>query len=101
MAQSWNRQPAALTPTVLENFARFGEGLGALGWVEGRNLVLDYRAAEGRPDRMQNLAAALVATQPDVILTPGGPPARAVQRASATTPVVFVAASDPVKNGLV
>jgi putative ABC transport system substrate-binding protein len=93
--------PGQLTPTVLQNFARFGEALGALGWVEGRNLVLDYRAAEGRPDRVQNLAAALVATQPDVILTPGGPTARAVQRASATIPVVFVAASDPVKNGLV
>ena len=50
---------------------------------------------------MQNLAAALIATQPDVILTPGGLSAHALQRASATTPVVFVAVSDPVKNGLV
>jgi len=93
--------PGELTPAALQNFARFREALGALGWVEGRNLVLDYRAAEGRPDRVLDLVAALVETQPDVILTPGGPSARALQRASATIPVVFVAASDPVKNGLV
>ena len=85
--------PGELTPAALQNFARFREALGALGWVEGRNLVLDYRAAEGRPDRVLDLVAALVETQPDVILTPGGPSARALQRASATIPVVFVAAS--------
>jgi hypothetical protein len=47
-----------LTPTVLENFGRFREGLRGFGWLEGRNLVLDYRAAEGRPDRVAELAAA-------------------------------------------
>jgi putative ABC transport system substrate-binding protein len=93
--------PGELTPTVLQNFARFREALRELGWVEGRNLVLDYRAAEGRPDRVPELAAALVETQPDVILTPGGPSVRALQRASTTVPIVFVAVTDPVKNGLV
>ena len=93
--------PGELTPTVLENFGRFREGLRGFGWIEGHNLVLDYRAAEGRPDRVLDLVAALVETQPDVILTPGGPSARALQRASTIIPVVFVAASDPVKNGLV
>jgi putative ABC transport system substrate-binding protein len=63
--------------------------------------MLDYRAAEGRPDRVPELAAALVETRPDVILTPGGPSVRALQRASATIPIVFVAVTDPVKSGLV
>jgi len=93
--------PGELTPTVLDNFGRFREGLRGVGWIEGHNLVLDYRAAEGRPDRVAELAAALVETHPDVILTTGGPSARALQRASTTIPIVFVAVSDPVKNGLV
>jgi putative ABC transport system substrate-binding protein len=93
--------PGELTPPVLQIFSRFSEALRALGWVDGRNLVLDYRAAEGRPDRVPELAAALVETRPDVILTPGGPSVRALQRASATIPIVFVAVTDPVKSGLV
>jgi ABC-type uncharacterized transport system substrate-binding protein len=93
--------PGELTPPVLQNFSRFSEALRALGWVDGRNLVLDYRAAEGRPDRVPELAAALVETRPDVILTPGGPSVLALQRASATIPIVFVAVTDPVKSGLV
>ena len=90
--------PGELSPAATQLFARFREALRGLGWVEGRNLALDFRAAEGRSERLPELAAALVETQPDVILTTAP---QALQRATATIPIVFVAAAEPVRNGLV
>jgi len=90
--------PGELTPGAMQLFERFTEALRGLGWVEGRNLVIDYRAAEGRSERLPELAAALVETQPDVILTTAP---QALQRATSTIPIVFVAAAEPVRNGLV
>ena len=58
--------PGELSPAATQLFARFREALRGLGWVEGRNLALDFRAAEGRSERLPELAAALVETQPDV-----------------------------------
>jgi putative ABC transport system substrate-binding protein len=77
------------------------QGLRDLGYEEGRNLVIEYRDAEGKIDRLPALAAELVALKPDVIVAPGTPQALAAKQATSTIPIVFTAASDPVPDGLV
>jgi len=79
----------------------FLEELRALGYVEGQNLVLEYRGAEGRLERLPNLAAELVQLKPDVIVTPGTPAALAAKHATTTIPIVLVGVADPVGSGLV
>jgi putative ABC transport system substrate-binding protein len=79
----------------------FRDGLRERGYVEGRNLVLDFRWAEGRYERLPALVAELIALQPDVIVTAGTPAALAVKRATSTIPLVMVAVGDPVGSGLV
>ena len=74
--------------------------LAELGYVEGRNLVLERRDAEGRYDRLPRLAAELVATGVDVLLAASNPDAEAAKDATHAIPVIFVAA-DPVGTGLV
>jgi len=81
--------------------APFREGLRDLGYVEGRNIVIEYRWAEGKYERFPELIAELVARKVDVIVTAGTPAALAVQRATATIPLVMVAVGDPVGTGLV
>jgi putative ABC transport system substrate-binding protein len=78
----------------------FREQLRTLGYVEGRNLVFEYRSAEGHPERFPSLAEELVRTEPDVIVAPSTPAATAVQRLSRTIPIVFALAADPVGSGL-
>jgi putative tryptophan/tyrosine transport system substrate-binding protein len=75
-------------------------GLERLGYVAGRNLVIDARYAEGRPDRLPTLAAELVATTPDLILAIGTDVAQAVQRATQAVPIVMGSSLDPVRAGL-
>ena len=77
------------------------QGLRDLGYEEGRNLVIEYRDAEGKIDRLPALAAELVALKLDVIVAPGTPQALAAKQATTTIPIVFTAASDPVPDGLV
>lgn len=72
-----------------------------LGYVEGRNLSLEIRAAEGSVERSPALAAELVAMNVDVILVRGVPQALALKKATSTIPIVAVAIRDPVENGLV
>ena len=80
----------------------FLQGLRDLGYVEGRNLMIEYRDAEGKPERYPVLAAELVALKVDVIVTAGGTPAAlAAKEATRTIPIVFNAAGDPVSSGLV
>ena len=80
----------------------FLQGLRDLGYVEGRNVVIDYRSAEGKLERLPALAAELVALKVDVIVTGGGTPtALAAKQATKTLPIVFSTATDPVTDGLV
>ena len=72
-----------------------------LGYVEGRNVVIERKSAEGNPDRLKDLAADLVRQQVDVIVTAGTPAAFAAKKATSTIPIVFGAISDPVGVGLV
>jgi putative ABC transport system substrate-binding protein len=79
----------------------FRQGLRDLGYVEGQNLVIEYRDAEGKLERLPALAAELVALKVDVILAAGEPHALAAKQATWTLPIVFVFAPDPVTSGLV
>src|SRR4029434_7405028 len=80
----------------------FRQGLRDLGYVEGRNVVIETRDAEGKPERLSALAAELIALKVDVIVTGGGtPPALAAKQATKTIPIVFASAPDPVTDGLV
>jgi putative ABC transport system substrate-binding protein len=79
----------------------FRRALGEVGYVEGRTVALEYRWAEGRDDRLPDLAADLVRLQVDVIVASGPAPALAVKRATTAIPLVMPIVSDPVRLGLV
>jgi len=79
----------------------FRQRLRELGYVEGKNISIEYRYAEGKPERLPDLAAELVRLKVDVIVTASGPAILAAKKASATIPIVFGAAADPVGDGLV
>ena len=83
-------------------FEAFRQGLRDLGYVEGRNILIEFRTAQGKPERFPALAAELVALKVDVIVTGAGTlAARAAQQASSTLPIVAVAVGDPVTSRLV
>ena len=79
----------------------FREGLRDLGYVEGRNVVIEYRWAEGKYERFPALVAELLALKVDVIVTAGTPAAVAVKQATTTVPLVMAAVGDPVGTGLI
>ena len=84
------------------NLDAFRQGLRELGYIEGQNLVIAYRSADGRPERFPDLATELVRLQVDLILTRGTPAALAAKHAThGTMPVVITGAGDPVGSGLV
>jgi ABC-type uncharacterized transport system substrate-binding protein len=83
------------------NFDAFRQGLQELGYVEGKNFIIEYRSTDGRPERFPNLAIELVRLKVDLILTRGTPAALAAKKATGTIPVVMAASGDPVGTGLV
>jgi len=84
---------------VLVNALRLG--LGDHGYVEGRNITIEYRWAEGKYERLPALAAELVRLQPDIIITQGTPAALAAKETTATIPIVMAIVGDPVEAGVV
>ena len=82
-------------------YEAFRQGLRELGYVEGKNLVIDRRFAEGKLDRLPSLAAELVRLNVDVIVTSGGISTRVAKEATVTIPIVMVQDNDPVANGFV
>jgi len=93
----------ALNPSANPHLrVAFLQGLRDLGYVEGRNVMIEYRDAEGKLERLPALGAELVALKVDVIVTGGGTPtALAAKQATRTLPIVFTSATDPITDGLV
>jgi len=89
------------TPAVDPNVPVFREAMRDLGWVEGRNLALEYRYAEGRTERLPEVAAELVRLKPDLIYALGGDVAPFAKNATRTIPIVALMSTDPVQAGLV
>ncbi|MBI3001384.1 MAG: ABC transporter substrate-binding protein [Deltaproteobacteria bacterium] len=79
----------------------FRRGLQELGHIEGKNILIDYRFAEGKDDRLPSLVAELVRLKVEVIVTGGRTPTRAAKEATATIPIVMTVIGDPVGEGLV
>ena len=88
-------QRADATPRALE------QRLAELGYVEGKNLVVDFRTAGGQPDRLPGLAGELVGRRPDVIVVVSTQAVLAAKNATQTIPIVFGAVGDPVATGVV
>jgi len=88
-------------PEAKVAFDTFRQGLRELGYVEGKNVIIEFREAGGNFSRLPELAHQLAELHVDVILAPNTPAARAAQRATATIPIVVAAMGDPVGDGLV
>ncbi len=105
------QQPAKITPigyldavSLSVNAARveaFRQGLRKLGYVEGKNIFIEWRSADGKLDRLPALAAELVHLKVDIIVTGGRSATRAAKEATSTIPIVMTQDSDPVANGFV
>ena len=79
----------------------FREGLHDLGYVEGKNIVIEWRWAEGKYERFPALIAELIASKVDLIVTAGTPATIALKKATTTLPLVMIAVGDPVGTGLI
>jgi putative ABC transport system substrate-binding protein len=91
----------ALSPEQSGDLKAFRQGLMALGYVEGKNITIEYRSAEGKLDRLPALAAELVGLKVDVIVALNPPSAHAAKDATKTIPIVMRSTDDPVTTGLV
>ena len=92
---------AEADPEAQRRLTAFKDALRSYGWIESRNLRIEYRFAAGDPDRIRALAHELVSLNPDLLFGSGAPVTAALQGATRTIPIVFVQASDPVGAGLV
>jgi putative tryptophan/tyrosine transport system substrate-binding protein len=94
-----------LDPSTLSGMAvlvdAFRQELSKLGWIEGKNISIEYRFADQKTERLPELAAELVRLRLDLIVTTGDPPAFAAKKATTTIPIVMTASSDPVAAGLI
>jgi putative tryptophan/tyrosine transport system substrate-binding protein len=88
------------TPQADPQMQLVHSGLRELGYVAGQNLIVFYRYAEGKPDRLADLAAALVGEKPDLLLALGGDVAPYAVKATSTIPIVFLSSADPIRLGL-
>jgi putative tryptophan/tyrosine transport system substrate-binding protein len=79
----------------------FRQGLRELGYVEGKNIIIEWRSADGKPDRVPALAAELVRLKVDIMVTAGPPATRSAKEATVTIPIVMAEDSDPVGSGFV
>ncbi len=86
----------AVFPDALEAFR---QGLRDLGYVEGRNIVIEYRWADGKPERMRELAEELVQLKVDLIIAPSSIYTGAARRATSTIPIIFFSHADPIGSG--
>jgi putative ABC transport system substrate-binding protein len=92
----------AYSPSVVSILGEgFRQGLRGLGYVEGRNILLEERWADGQFDRLPSLAAELARLNLDVIVTASTPAVRAAQQATKSIPIVMTLVSDPVEDGVV
>jgi putative tryptophan/tyrosine transport system substrate-binding protein len=82
-------------------FEAFRQGLRELGYIEGQNIAIEWRSAEGRSDRLPVLAAELVSLKVDVIFTSTTPAVRAAKQATTMIPIVMAVGGDPVAGGLI
>jgi len=89
------------TPAADPNLPAFLGGLRDLGYVEGRNVALEYRYAEGRPERVSELALQIASLKPDVVVVLGGDMVPFMKNATATVPIVMLTSQDPVEAGVV
>ena len=93
---------SSASPAATKHFVEaFRQALAELQWIEGQNLTIEYRFAEGKHDRLPALAAELIGLNPDVIVAGPTPPALAAKGATSRIPIVMAAVGDPVRNGLV
>jgi putative ABC transport system substrate-binding protein len=93
---------SASTPAAAGQWvAAFAQRLRDLGWIEGRTVAIEYRWAEGRNDRMAEIAAEFVRAKVNVIVAQGTPAALAAKNATASLPIVFALPGDPIGSGLV
>lgn len=105
-AQSISRFPrlgylAANSALESRDLKAFRQGLADLGYIEGKNIAIEYRSAEGKLDRLPDLAAELVALKVDIVVAINPPSARAAKNATNTIPIVIRSTDDPVTTGLV
>jgi putative tryptophan/tyrosine transport system substrate-binding protein len=92
-----NTSPSAVAPRL----DAFRQGLRELGYLEGKNIVIEYRHSEGKSDRLAGLVAELVRLKIDVIVTSGPSVTRAAKKTTSAIPIVFAQEGDPVGSGLV
>ena len=92
---------AADDPESLTRVTALAQGLQELGWIDGRNVRIDYRWGGANVERTRRYAAELVALAPDVIVSSGTPAVAALEQATSTVPIVFVQVPDPVGGGFV